>query len=290
MKAGDVETAINHGWAMSEQSKLNNVRRDLEKHHVLVPQNYCLESVDNNLLNPLRKKGQTIFWDARSFCWYVNKHKDDEKTIIIANELKGEICAILNDHATNEPNWGDFRVILKLGLSRQWEIWTEYEKKRFSQSEFADFIEDNRSDLMTGIFTDANGDKIINLSYLEWGALLDDLRISSNEKLETKFNRRTGETVFNYQNEENKGQFGLPSCLYLAIPIYRGGDLFQIKLNIRYRRDGGHLTFYFIIDESDKIMERAFEKICAQIKDGAGQDADGESFDGVGLQILKGEF
>ena len=79
----------------------------------------------------------------------------------------------------------------------------------------------------------------------------------------------------------------LPSAIYLTIPIYKGGDLFQVKARLRTRRQGT-IMFYFIIDQVDRLKEVAFEKICNRVKEGNPSVEVGR-FEGVGMEVLKGE-
>lgn len=294
-KNGDIAAAIEAGTMLA---CVQNIKRDKgERTCVVVKDGYNIEKIDNNLSRPERKTGRKIFVSAKSFCNYVNKHKSSDETVIIADEDLGEIEAVINDHGKETPAWGDFRVLLKLGFSDQWKIWFENcnlcREKLFGQVEFADFIEDNRADLKVGTFQDNDGNEVENLSALELSALMTNLQVTSEEKFISKIDMVSGRMTMSYENEETgKGNVIIPKQIFLAIPVYRDGDLFQVKIRIRHRLQGGSARFFYIIDQIPLLKKTAFDKICKRITDGnAGSEEDEKNiFAGTGLEVLKGIF
>lgn len=291
----DIQAAIEAGENLAAAQ---NITRDAgERTIIILKSGYSIQYIDNKQLVPDRKKGTKKFVSAKSFCSYVNKHKDPDETVIIADEDQGNICAILNDHGATQPNWSDFNALLKLGFSEQWKTW--YEKSRnaapgsFSQADFADFIEDNRADMKTGTFKNSAGEDVENLSPLELSALVTNLNITSEEKFSSKIDRITGEEKLLYENEETgKGEIVLPRQIFLAIPVYRGGDLFEVKVRLRRRTRGGIASFHYIIDQIPLLKEAAFEKICQRVTNGnaGSEENEAKRFKGTGIEVLKGKF
>ena len=165
IETGDIQAAIDAGKELAALQVVPGTE-ELEQRAIIFKHGFEYRSVDNALPRPLRKTGQRAFVDAKSFCSYVNKHKVEDETVIIADEDKAKIKAIFNDHG-NEPAWGDFSALFELGFSEEWKTWSKnaYPKRDtfFSQSEFVDFIEDNRADLKVGIFPDADGKMNLSL-------------------------------------------------------------------------------------------------------------------------------
>lgn len=291
----DIQAAIEAGKKLAA---VQNITRDIgAETHFIVKDGYSVQTLDNKMLAPNRKKGSKTFVSAKSFCSYVNKHKDSDETVIIADEDEGNICAILNDHGVSAAQWSDFKAKLKLGFSEQWKIWYENAHPRrtnaFSQAAFADFIEDNRADMKTGIFKDSAGEDVENLSPLELSALVINLNITSEEKFSSKIDRVTGEEKLFYENEETgKGEIVLPRQIFLAIPVYRGGDLFEVKVRLRRRIKGGTASFHYIIDQIPLLKEAAFEKICQRVTNGnaGSEENEAKRFKGTGIEVLKGKF
>lgn len=294
----DIAAALKAGEAIAA---LQNIKLDTERENtpILVKDGFYTEIIDNRLPRPLRKRGKKTFTDARSFCHYVNKHKSEDETVIIADEDQGVIQAVIDDHGSDRPAWGNFIVNLNLGFSDQWLTWYNnawpQRDSFFSQAELADFIEDNRSDLKTGDFSDADGNEVKNLSPLELTYMINNLQITREEKITSELNPNTGEVKLLYENErKGKGNVTLPSCLFLAIPVYKKGDLFQVKIRLRQRAaggdQGGKIHFYFIVDEVPLFKQTAFDKICRRITDGDPNRDTGDFYVGTDLPVLRGNI
>lgn len=287
-----VESALSAGLKIAEFKTIPR-EEGKERSVVLVPKGFNAQSFDNERERPLRKTGSKQFLSTGSFCSYVNKHKVKDETIIMAYEDKGEILAVLNDNG-NEPDWGDFTAILDIGFSKQWNVWfgNSYPNRGnyFEQEEFANFIEDNRSDLMVGTFKGTDDKDVENISALELSAIITNLQMTSQEKFTSKVDPVSGRLTLNYENEEHgKGNVEIPKQIILAIPIYRGGDIFEVVLRLRHRIRGGNASFYFIIDQLELLKERAFDMICRRIEKGnKGSEEDPEKqFDGTGIEVYR---
>ncbi len=295
-EGNNIASAIEAGMDLSSIQKIER-EEGRESTTVIVKDGYETVEIDNNLPRPLRKQGTRTFDSAKSFCSYVNKHKSEDETIIVAHEDSGKIKAILNDDGKEDPSWSDFSALLELGFSKQWLTWFEnaHPKRQhfFGQEEFANFIEDNRSDLKVGKFNDSDGNEIENLSALELTALITNLEMTSQESFKSKIDPTSGRVTMSYENEEaGYGNIVLPKQIFLAIPIYRSGDLFQVTLRLRHRIHSRSAKFYFIIDQIDLLKEMAFDMICQRITDGntGSEDKPAKQFTGTGIEVLKGSL
>lgn len=267
-----------------------------EQTYFAMENGFTIESISNDLPNPTRKKGSISLTAPASFCEYVNKHKNKDYTIIMADRDKGLITAFLNHHGTKEAGWNDFEAHLHLGFSDEWMKWKNnchnLSKKTFTQTEFVDFLEDNRADLKIGSLIDADGKEVENLSFTALSALLSDLSLTITEEIDSKINLATGDMTLFYQTKEKgKMEVEIPSKLFLAVPIYRNSDLFQVTLRLRRRRlERGGIIFYFMIDQYDLLLERAFSMICERIEKGNKNSGQNEKllYEGTNLKVLQG--
>ena len=258
----EIESAIEAGKELVKGKLV--LESDTHSYHV-IPKGYEITAIEHKKTVPERKKGTRTFVSAKSFCSYVNKHKTKNQTIIIADESKDIVRAVLNDHS-EAAEWGDFQADLKLEKSRQWEAWVNNSDQFVGQENFAKFIEDNRSDFMCGVIKDAEGKDIENTSAVALNQLILDLEYSANETLVSKINTQTGERVYSYSNEQNGNcSFKLPKTFTLAIPIFKNGDPFQITVNLRTRMTEGSARFGFNIDQMHENIEKAFDGICDRI-------------------------
>ncbi len=291
-----IQAALEAGEQLSCLQKINRDEHN-EKSFILVREGFRIEEINNYLEKPVRKTGTKNFVSAKSFCHYVNKHKFSDETVIIANEDIGEVLAIINDHGKTSAAWGDFCARLKLGFSDQWKVWFDNAHPQrgnfFEQGDFADFIEDNRSDLKVGVFRNADGNEVENLSALALSALVNNLQMTLEQRFKSKRDPESGMVSMMYEDEKTgKGNVEIPSRIFLAIPVYKNGDLFQVEIRLRHRIQSGSARFYYIIDQVPLLKEAAFDKICRRIEKGnsGSEEDENKQFEGVGLGVLKGTF
>jgi uncharacterized protein YfdQ (DUF2303 family) len=290
-----VDSAIQAGIEIANVKTIP--RESGETTTVLVPDGFTVQTIKNERQNPSRKTGSRVFLSAKSFCSYVNKHKDADATIIVADEHKAKIIAYLNDHTPASANWADFTAQFDVGFSKQWLTWfkrayspDDVRDRAFDQAAFVDFLENNRSDIMTSGVKDEKGEEIKTVSFLELSSLLLNLQITVDEKLTSEIDPRTGTTRFHYENQEKKGSVVIPSEFYLALPIYKTGKIYQVKIRIRYRKSNSKIVFFYLIDQAEKLIEAAFDDICRKVEVGnAGSENDPErQFPGTGIEVLRG--
>jgi len=282
----NIEAAIEAGKKIGEIKK---IQEDGDSTFYLVHEDFKIQKVDNNNLQPDRKKGFTDFTSTASFCYYVNKHKINDQTVIVADD-NGLVRSTFNDHG-KEPQWGDFGANLRLSFSRQWLKWNQASGNLFSQLEFSEFIEDNRPDFMCGKIVDGEGKEVENIRPLELSKMILDLQSTTEENFSSKIDPVSGRTNLSFSNEEvGKQVIKLPKQFVLALPVYKNGDLFQVSARLRTRIGGGTAKFGFILDQKDEIVEKAFDKICNRIKVGDQTNTKDpeKNFDGTNIEVLRG--
>lgn len=287
IKSNETESALKAGMGIAATKQLQQI--GLEQKHVLVPDGCSIESLDAEMYRPARKKGHEDFVTVQSFCWYVNNHKIVGETIIKGNKNHGqggEVTACFNHHGV-EPGWRDFTATLNLKHSSAWSAWKNGAERIFTQADFAEFLEDHRTDLKVGNFKNVDGEEVKNPSYLELSKMILDLQVNKKETVSSKINPTNGDIVVEFKSEEHgERSTVIPSRLYIAVPIYENGDLFQVCLRTRYSTAGGKVTFSYLIDQKDRITQKAFELVCERIEKGQPQDADHDGFEGTGMKVL----
>lgn len=287
-KENIIQSAINAGISSTVPDILNKELKEsgfkLPEHLVVSDRDLIVTSFERYLERPLSKTGTYTFAEIMSFNDFINKHKVEGETVIQAFEDKGEIVCCFNDHSGKNPGRKDFRAILGLMFSESWKIWTLNNKKSLSQTEFADFIEDNRLDFMAG--EDETGKK--NITAVELMAMVVNLQETKTYTFGSKVNRHDGTYEFVAKNTKdgNKTQIKVPNSFMLAIPIFKGGTLRKVNITCRYRNDEDKgLFFYFIIDNKDKILRDAFDKLRKQVKDGNPSDKPGLTYAGTAIEV-----
>jgi len=290
MEITDVQSAINAG---KEIMTGKEIVRTEKGSFFLVPENTKIESVSMKNMAPNRATGVRDFVSAKSFCSYVNKHKIEDQTIIIADE-KGVIKAIFNDNG-EKPQWGDFGAELTLYKSRQWKNWIGMAGNLYSQEEFAQIIEENRSDFMSGKVEDTDGNIISDLNPNEFSKMILNLEQTITESLTSKIDPVSGARKFSYSNDEvGDGSFKMPKQMVIGIPVFKNGDLFQIIVSLRSRIENKTARFGFIINGIDETIDKAFGKVCSRIFHGQNKDSDkcdaSEEFEGTHVEVYMGNI
>lgn len=226
---------------------------------VVVPTNSKVKDLSRLIYNehqlrPERIKGTVTVPDADSFCAYWNLFADD-CSLVFADQTSRSVLAILDYHEHNPvdqrplPRWGQHRLLLALRHSTEWVAWTGCNGKKFTQIDFAEFIENNSADIVR---PDA-------ASMLE---MAHDL----SAKSEVDFN--SGVTVSNgsvrlkftevIKASYGNGEVAIPEVFVIGIPVYTGGDRWDITARLRWRINSGKLTFWYDLLRTDTVERSAF--------------------------------
>jgi uncharacterized protein YfdQ (DUF2303 family) len=290
-KENFIETAIEAGKDIHNVSILNKTILDEGvdiPDHVLIWREYGevkFKSLEEYHKRPLQKSGEKVFREVKSFNSYVLKHFVDGETVISADRAEAIFNCVFDDHSKIEPGRGNFMASLVLSFSDQWESWSGKNKEYFSQSDFAEFLEDNRVDFMA---MDDGENK--NLSAVELIGLVEQLQSTRKCSFSSKINRVDGSVQFAFQNGEKseKGNISIPERMTLAIPVYDGGDIFAVEIRLRHRinTESGGLKFFYVIDQMERIEKKAFDKMRDRVSNGSNGSTEDLVYPGTGIEVL----
>jgi uncharacterized protein YfdQ (DUF2303 family) len=227
---------------------------------VILPPGYKAEAREDLLLAPVRKRGGVAVHSAESFCDYVIVH--GAPGTIYADQSRPAFVAILNDHQTTDPGWGDHRVTYPCPLSRQWGLWNEHDGKARTQTDFAQFIEENLDDIMAVSTTDPSAAEMLEIA--------TGLQAKSESNFTSAVRLDNGDINFSYreQTEANApGQLRVPDHFSLRIPIFRHADPSIVKARLRYRIKEGSLSMWYSLVRPDELLDVAFERVATKIRE-----------------------
>ncbi len=208
---------------------------------------------------PARKHGTVTLATAQSFIDWVNRNKTPE-AVIYAKESDTSFLA-------GPPGWGDYTSRYGCPLSDEWKRWhgkSQHDadpKKMTPHGDFVQFIEDNLLDIKVP----ANGAMLATVRAFE---AKKDVKFASAVRLDN------GDIGFNYvENTEQvssspAGKLTLPEQFTIAIPIFKGGAVYELDAKLRYRITGGGLGLYFDLVRPHKSLEHAFATVSKQIESG----------------------
>jgi len=224
-----------------------------------------VKSIEHLLPNPIRKTASVDFKRPESFMLYVNAHKIDTHTAIYIHERDENLSvkAVIDDNqvsANGIAAWGSHLATYTPEVSREWSTWMMANGSPSRQAQFAHFIESNLLDIAQPAGADL----------LE---IVKTLEAKKSVKFKTGVRLDNGDTVFQYEETTDskageKGQFQIPQTITLAIPVFKGGDPYQLEANFRYRIEDGELTMWYELVRPHKIVEHAMETIVKQFIDG----------------------
>lgn len=208
------------------------------------------------LANPQRIKAQRTFTSIDSLVAYIAKFRG-VSTALFAQQASDTIVAELDSHASGLPSHNSHRATLKLEKTIAMKAWIANNGKRMSQVQFAEFIEDNASDV-----NDPKPNVMIEIA--------KSMQAQRNGKFESKVDLDNGSFVFS-NTEEVRGTFKngrieVPKTFQIGLVAYKGQkDGFKIDARLRFLIDDGVLTMWYVLPQLDRVLDNAFAEVVGQV-------------------------
>jgi len=220
--------------------------------YAILPEGHRLESLQQLLPEPARITRKLVMADADSFSTYVDawKHEHSELT---ASQDRLVIECTLDGHAKTKPSWCAHTVQYPCPLSREWKSWISNDRKRMTQLEFAEFLEDHVNDVVEPM-----GAELLSLA--------NQLQIIRKATFGSTQRLASGEVSFQYTNENETGTVEIPERITLGIPVFHGGGPYAVNARMKYRLREAELQLWFELIEPEKYLEDAFNEVVAQIE------------------------
>lgn len=233
---------------------------------VLVPEGFRAERVAP-LETPMpRIKQSVVMHDKDSFVAYVQRYQSDRTRIFaepgfLTQGGAAVVTAVLDYHAPGSPDRCQHVAVYMPRYSDQWKRWQSACAKPFAQGEFAEFIEEVRSDIVEP----------------EAARLLDIVRTfkaSKRVEFDSVTYQPNGDVTLNYDEKtQQRGTSGaLPEKMKVGIPVYFRGEAYAVSVFVRYRVGSGAVQFQLKLDRADIIEDEAFNKLAEQIGEAVGID------------------
>lgn len=229
---------------------------------VVLPDGYSTHNLENTLDRPVRKRGHVTLHDAASFIDYFKLHQ-------AASRIYGQVdppvfIAVLNDHRKDEAGWGDHRATYNCPLSKEWKEWTGFAGRPADQVAFAEFIESHIPEIISSTPEEPSG--AVMLEVATSFKAKKEVNFASGQRLDN------GQVDFVFQEEIKgsagpKGSIKVPERFYIGVPVFEGGAPYKVEAKLRYRLKDGHLSMWFELVRSHKVLEAAFMDIWKEIAD-----------------------
>jgi len=233
---------------------------------VVVPEGSTVQSLKGQILPhfPTRRRATVELFDAQSFIDYVTLYRNPH-TRVFADVATRKVMAVLDYHEGGEhgaARWGQHRASLTLRHTPEWNTWLAQDRKRTSQTQFAEFIEDNLGDIAV-----PDGSTILQVS--------KSLEATKSVKFATGIRLDNGQTELSYNESIDGGarvnneRVTIPQTFVLGLVPFEGSDKFEVTARLRYRIvDGGKLEIGYDLMQPARVVETAFTDTLATIHTG----------------------
>ncbi|EEO27690.1 DUF2303 family protein [Oxalobacter paraformigenes] len=240
---------------------------------VVVPNGWEVQDCNDEklLAKPRRKKAAVELIDTDSFIGYVKRHGSSTSCTIWADidysEGKAKFRSIINDHGEKEDEqaWRDHVARYTPQFSQEYRCWIRKNGSVMSQVDFAEFIDNNQADIASPEGYPSSAE-MLNMA-LNFEAK-QDYRFKSSVRLQN------GGVNMTFIQDDDKGtieQMKVFDKFAIGIPVYFGGDAYQINARLRYRHREGKVEFWYELVRPDLVMKAATDTIIERIKAECGQ-------------------
>lgn len=200
---------------------------------------------------------------VESFLEYFNRYADNNSTIFVDID-NCKFVGVLDYHEDpTSPRWKRHQVIYNGPFTKEWNDWTDHNDHKFSQVDFALFIEDHMKQFET-----PSGGDMLNLART--------LKVKSEVDFESGVNLHDGQVQFKYIERlngtaGNAGEFSIPEEFSLALRIFQNEAPWKIKARFRYRKSSQGLTMWYTLQQPHLSVDDAVNEMFVKIKEGITQ-------------------
>lgn len=236
-------------------------------HFVMVPKEFKREDITDAVEKaqpvPTRKRGAVALKDVTSFVAYCEDQGCSSTGYIYADPDARTMTAVFNDHRDiDDAGWRDHRATLKAEYTPEFERWMRNSGQHKSQTDFAEFIEDNFADV-------AGEDAQLLLNVATTIQAKTDINFSSAKRLESGQVQLTYNEVINATAGAN-GALTIPKTFTLGLRLFKNGAGYLIKARLKYRLGQGGVKFWYELDRPEKSVEDAFAGYIEQVTKDSG--------------------
>lgn len=234
---------------------------------------------------PERKKGTATLTNLDSFIAHVNREKLEHSAVFL-NESGPRLVAVYDyqQPAAGEPRFHEHKAHYAFPLSDEWQAWMGKSGELISQREFAEFLEDQLTDVL-----DANTVKVrADIDALEHATgghvatpqqLLEvsrGLKFKSNRSYANHEVLSSGDTQFTFEEstsaQTKAGQpLTVPTCFVISIPVFRLGAVYALAVKLRYRVCvDGSVAWGIALYKPEKRLEDALSEAAKRVESETG--------------------
>lgn len=192
-----------------------------------------------------------------SFVAYWRRYADND-SVIFVDDKAHTVNAVFDYHGDGgEPEWCRHKMTMSLLATPEWAKWRQNSGKRLGQVEFAEFIQDNMTDVV-------NPDGATLLEIVTNLSNHRTAKFASNIRLDN------GQVQFTYEEElkgaATAGQVSIPQEFELGIRPFARCASYSVGARLRYRvTDERALTIWYEIKRPERIEVDAFDSVLNEL-------------------------
>jgi uncharacterized protein YfdQ (DUF2303 family) len=238
-------------------------------HYVMVPPGYSAkditELVEKAQPLPNRKRGTVQLKDVAGLLAYCKDQAASDKAYLYANPDKRTVVAVFNDNrSANRAGWRDHRAEFKAEFTPEFAKWQSKNAAQMTQSDFAEFIEDNFADI-----TEPAAQVLLEMATTIQAKT--DINFSSAKRLQNGQVQLQYTEVIDARAGAN-GALEIPKEFTLGLRIFKNGDGYKLKARLKYRLHGGAIKFWYELDRPERVIEAAFDGYVVTLREQSGYE------------------
>lgn len=284
-KFGSFEALTNAGDTAPDAAHLITLPQGRSVHNLTEYHRQAAE-----YFKPARRRGTAHLEDLQSLIDWTNRFKGSDSAMFADPDIDApSLMTIADYHAGGPANpAGDdsarhcnHRAIYAFPVSKEWQAWTEISGVQMEKDDLGEFIESHAKDIMdpTPAILQATEDdanegwenRLIRMANQIEGrfgqlhqllAMSRRFQVHQTSNLDITSNRDTGEASLQFL-DEHKGVDGkplnIPNLIIIAIPVFKGGDLFRMPVRFRYRKSGSSVRFILSVYNPERAFDAALD-------------------------------
>ncbi len=238
-----------------------------DAHFVNLPPGYTqtdiTKLVEAAAPRPTRKRGVVELAAVESLIQYCKDQGAAATAYLFADPDALAIAAVFNDQR-DLPGWRDHRAVFKAAYTPEFQRWIgrNGHTKAMSQTEFAEFIEDNLADI-----TEPAAHQLLEVATTIQAKT--DINFASAKRLQD------GQVQMQYTEAINatagaNGALTIPREFQLGLRIFKNGDGYKLRARLKYRIGSGSVKFWYELDRPERAVEDAFSGYINQVAEQTG--------------------
>lgn len=261
------------------QTILDNSRRPIElpapvpgsKPAWIIPEKFKIEDIEHLLPVPIRKRANVLMNDSDSFIFYTKKHGSlDECTIYADADFEAQtatLIGIINDNGSDPgaSSWRDHTATYEPIKTVEWKRWNAFDGKSMPQEDFANFLEENMSDIAGNIEGMPTGTDML--------AMASEFEATSDKRFKSRINTQGGGVnllFVDQDNAETEQRMRVFERFSLGLRVFLNGQAYRLDARLKYRNSSGKLSFWFELIRPDRVFEDAVKDEFSKIKTATG--------------------